>query len=172
MPEIPDVPDIPGIPVPRTANIDPGRAPRSARDTIFDDFRSIFHRFSRFFEVATRERLDSQREGPNLCFCWQAWYETEISHFAKKPKIDENRRKIAPTGLRDQAVRKKLDFFVPSGESASKLIASARFRTPWGTPKVSLFFTRTFFGTLRAFPGRSRDASGTLRIVPGNPLSV
>ena len=87
-----------------------------------------------FFEVATRERLDSQREVPNLCFCWQAWYETGISHFAnkKKMKIKENRRNIAPMGLRDQAVRKKLDFFIPGGESAAKLIASARFRTPWG----------------------------------------
>ena len=104
-------------------------------------------------EIAARERLDSQREGPNLCFYWQAWYETEISHFAKKPKTDDNRRKIVPTGLREPAVRKKLDFFAPGGESALILIASVRSRAPRGHPKVSFVFTGTFLGTLPALPG-------------------
>ena len=58
-------------------------------------FSTILGRFWKqfwwFFEVALRERLDSQREGPNLCFGWQAWYETHISHFARNPQIDENR---------------------------------------------------------------------------------
>ena len=125
-----------------------------------------------FFEVATRERLDSQREGPNLCFCWQAWYGIDISHLAKKPKIDKHRRKIAPTGLRDPAVRQKLDFFALCGASASKLIASARFRTPRGTPKKPPFFTGTLFGTVWVLPGRSRAASGTLRIIPASSLGA
>ena len=148
----------------------PRRPPERPRDAIFDDFGSIWEPIFVFFEVATRKRLDSQREWPNLCFCWQAWYETEISHLAKKPKIDKHRRKIAPTGLRDPAVRQKLDFSDLGGESASKLIASARFRAPRGTPKKLLFFTGTLFGTLRALPGHSRGASKTLRIVPGSSL--
>jgi len=85
-------------------------------------------RFSRFFEVAVGERLNSQREGPTLCFCWQAWYETDISHFAKKPKIDKNRRKIAPTTLRERAAQEQLDFSAPGCDLASILVSSARSR--------------------------------------------
>ena len=88
--------------------------------------------------------------------------------------FDKNRRKIAPKGLRERAVRKQnlIDFFAPGGESASKSIASARFRTPRGTPKKLFFFTRTFFWTLRTLPGRSRGASGMLRIVAGSSLGA
>ena len=69
-------------------------------------------------------------------------------------------------------MRKKLDFFVPGGESASKSIASARFRTPRGASKKLPFFTGTLFETLRAIPGRSRGASETLWIVPGSSLGA
>ena len=48
-------------------------------------------RFQWFFEVASRERLDSEREGPNLCFCWQAQHFQGFADFAEKPKIEENR---------------------------------------------------------------------------------
>ena len=80
--------------------------------------------------------------------------------------IDKNLRKIAPTGLRDPGARKKLEFFVPGDESASKLIASARFQTPRGTPKKLPFFMGTFLGTFWALPGRSwghRDIFGVPR---------
>ena len=69
-------------------------------------------------------------------------------------------------GLCEPAVRKKLDFFAPGGESASKLIASARFQTPRGTPKKLPFFMGTFLGTFWALPGRSwghRDIFGVPR---------
>ena len=120
-----------------------------------------------------------QREGPNLCFYWQALYETEISHFEKKPKIDENRRKIAPTGLQGPAVRKNIDFFAPGGGSMSILIASVHSRTPRGTPKV-FFFQKDIFGdspgtpgtarvALEAPPSRSRHALGDLRASQEGP---
>ena len=126
-----------------------------------------------------RHRLGLQREGPNLCFYWQALYETEISHFEKKPKIDENNEKSLQTGLQGPAVRKNIDFFAPGGGSTSILIASVHSRTPRGTPKVSSFFRRTFLGTLRALlgppvslPRRPRVAPGTLSATTGRPKRV
>ena len=89
-------------------------------------------RFSRFFEVASRERLDSQREGPNLCFCWQAQYFQGFADFTEKPKIEENRRKIAPTMLRERAAQEKLDFSAPGRDLASILVVSVRSRVLQG----------------------------------------
>jgi len=42
------------------------RSPERPGEAIFDDFGLIFRPIFVFFEIATRERLDSQREGPNL----------------------------------------------------------------------------------------------------------
>ena len=64
--------------------------------------------------------------------------------------------KLLKNYLRDPAVRRELDFFVPGGESASKLIASGRFWIPGAAPEVSPFFAETFFGTLRALPEPKR----------------
>jgi len=49
-----------------------------------------------FFKVASRERFAWQREVSNLDFDWQAQYIGAFLHFAKNPKIDKNRRIIAP----------------------------------------------------------------------------
>ena len=57
-------------------------------------------RFSLFFEVAARERLESQSEEPNLRFCWQAQYFQGFTEFASQSKIDQDRRKIDPVMLR------------------------------------------------------------------------
>jgi len=88
--------------------------------------------------VALRERRDSQREGPNLCFCWQAQYFRGFAEFAEKPKTDENRRKIGPTMFRERAEQKKLDFFACGRDSASILVASglsgAFPGASWGVP--------------------------------------
>ena len=65
------------------------RAPERPRAAIFDDSGSILGPFSSFFEVASRERLDSEREGPNLCFCWQAQHFQGFADFAEKAKMDE-----------------------------------------------------------------------------------
>ena len=77
----------------RTASSDQSRLKRSPerpRDTIFDDFKSIWDRFSLFFEVTSRERLDSQREGPNPVSYWQAQYFQGFADFADRSKIDQN----------------------------------------------------------------------------------
>ena len=103
-------------------------------------------------------RVDSQREGPNLYFCWQAQYFGGFADLAKKPKIDKKRRKIAPTVLRERAVSKKLAFFASGRDWASILVASARSREllpvssgvpsrPWGPS-----------GRFRGSPGTPRDA--------------
>ena len=51
----------------------------------------LLHRFkiefSSFCEGTLRERLESQRERPNLCFCWQAQYFQGFADIADKPKI-------------------------------------------------------------------------------------
>ena len=46
-----------------------------------------------------------QRDVPNLRFCWQAQYFGGFPGVATTPKIDQFRRKIAPTILRERAVR-------------------------------------------------------------------
>ena len=112
-------------------------------------------RFQWFFEVALRERLDSQREGPNLCFCWQAQHFQGFADFAEKPKIEENRRKIASAMLCERAAREKLDFFARGSDLASILIASARSRVPPGA--------------LSGVPGRSQGLLGRSRGTPGTP---
>ena len=124
---------------PRATDFDRlGRPSDSARPTStrFSTIPGRFcDRFSSFFDVAPRERLDSQREGPNLCFCWHAQYFGGFADFAKKPKIDKNRRKIASTMRCKQVARPKLDFFAPGRDLASILVASAR---SWTLPGASL----------------------------------
>ena len=85
---------------PRMVKFDAGLPPNVSKATISG---RVWGRFSLFFEVASRGRLDSQREGPNLCFCWQAQYFQGFADFAEKPKIDKKRLKIAPTMLRERA---------------------------------------------------------------------
>ena len=46
-----------------------------------------------------------QRDLPNLRFCWQARYFGGFAGVATTPKIDPVRRKIAPTIVRERAVR-------------------------------------------------------------------
>ena len=48
-------------------------------------------RFSLFSEVTSRERVDSQREEPNLGFCWQAQYFRGFAVFLRKSEVDGNR---------------------------------------------------------------------------------
>ena len=131
-----------------------GRPRRSERrfSTISGRFSG---RFSRFFEVTSRERLDSRRDGRNLYFCWQAQYFGGFADFTKKPKIDENCRKIAPPTLREQAARQKLDFFAPGRDLVSILVASAR--------------SRTLPGALSGVPGRPWRVSGRSRGAPRTP---
>ena len=149
MPRIPAIPEDPGLP----------RRPEMRFSTISGRF---WGRFSSFFEVTWRERLDSQGEVPNLCFCWQAQYFRGFADLARKPKIDENRRTIAPGTLREGAAREKLDFFAPGRDLASIFVASARSRAilgalpgvpgcPWGLS-----------GRSRGVPGTCRDAPETL----------
>ena len=115
----------------------------------------FWDKFSLFFEVASREQLDSQREGPNLCFCWQAQHFQGFAGFAEKPKIEENRRKIASAMLCERAAREKLDFFARGSDLASILIASARSRVP--------------LGALSGVPGRSQGLLGRAQGTPGTP---
>ena len=129
-------------------------------------------RFSRFFEVTSRERLDSRRDGPNLCFCQQAQYFGGFADFTEKPKINENRRKIARTTLRERTARKKIDFFAPGRDLASILVASGRSRTlPGalsGVPGRPWRVSGRSQGAEHA-PRRSRDAIGMLLVAMGHP---
>ena len=54
--------------------------------SILDRF---WNRFKCFFKVASRELLDSEREGPNLSSSWQAQHFQGFADFAEKAKIDE-----------------------------------------------------------------------------------
>ena len=126
-------------------------------------------RFSSFFEVASRERLDSQREGPNPVLYWQVLYFQGFADFAEKPKTDQNRRKTAPTMLRERAVQEKLDFSAPGRDLASILVVSVRSRELQGALsdvpehlRDSLGAPGARRGRPKTLPRRSRDAFGTL----------
>ena len=125
--------------------------------------RRSWDRFSWFFEVASCERFDSEREGPNLCFCWQAQHFQGFADFAERTKIDENSQPIAPTMLRERAARRKLDFSALGRDLASILIASARSQALQcalsGVPGRPLRLSRHS----RRTPGTLRDAPETLR---------
>ena len=130
-------------------------------------------RFSRFFEVTSRERLNSRRDGPNLCFCQQAQYFGGFADFTEKPKINENRRKIAPTTLRERTARKQIDFFrswtrlaVDFGLLGALPDAPGR---PFWRPEVPLDSLRTLPGRTEDAPRRSRDAIGMLLVATGRP---
>ena len=81
-------------------------APRRAPN---DPLRSTLHRISRpfslFFEGRSGDLLDVQRNVPNLCFCWQVRYFRGLARTATTPKSDTFRRNIAPTMVRERAVR-------------------------------------------------------------------
>ena len=115
-------------------------------------------RFSRFFEVTSRERLDSRRDGPNLCFCQQAQYFGGFADFTEKPKIDENRRKIAPTTLRERTARKKIDFFAPGRDLVSILVSSGRSQTLPGALSGVPRCPWTVSGHSRGAPRTPQDA--------------
>ena len=143
----------------RTTKIDRKGRPRRSEMRFSTISGRFSGRFSRSFEVASRERLDSQREGPNLCFCRQAQHFQGFADFAEKPKIDENRQKIAPTMLRERTARRKLDFSVPGRDLVSIFVSSA--------------CSQALQGALSGVPGhpwrpsgRSRGAPGTLRDAP------
>ena len=148
--------------------------------SIFGDLGSIFGApgptFRDFFRTSSNERRATANEFRILHFFKKtekvkcARSTTPANRFGRfrvrekrtaslkitSEKRSENRGKLLKNYLRDPAVRREFDVFVPGGESASKLIASARFWIPGAAPKVSPFFTGTFFGTLRALPGPKR----------------
>ena len=71
----------------RTKKVDRKGRPRRS-ETRFSTISGPFSgRFLRFLEVASRERLDSQCEGPNPCFCRQAQYFVRVELRAFQPKI-------------------------------------------------------------------------------------
>ena len=76
---------------PQTAKSDGALSPNAPKATILGRVRD---RFSLFFEVVSRGRLDSQREEPHPCFCWQARYFQGFADYAEKPKINQNQRII------------------------------------------------------------------------------
>ena len=93
VPEIPEDPEIPELPeVPKIPEIpeDPGlpRRPEMQFSTLSGRIRCPFPSFS---EAPSRERLESQREGAHLCFCWQARYFGGFADLTKRPKIDKKR---------------------------------------------------------------------------------
>ena len=83
----------------RAASGDRSRSRRSLEgpeEAIWDDFGRILGGFSRFsgrfsgsFEAASRDLLDSQREGPHLCFYRHARCGTRFSDVATKRNVDE-----------------------------------------------------------------------------------
>ena len=123
IPEIPEVPELPEVPdMPEPPEI-------PAFPVLLHGFRV---RFSSFFEVAARERLDSQSEGPNLRFCWQAQYFQGFAGFAENSKTRKNRRKITTMQFRARDWRGQHDFFTAGSDLASILVASARSRVLLG----------------------------------------
>ena len=104
MPEIPEIPEFPDNPelsrhpeTPEIPEIPIRKGRPSGPETRFSTLSDRFlGRFSVFFKVASRERFAWQREVSNLDFDWQAQYIGAFLHFAKNPKIDKNRRIIAP----------------------------------------------------------------------------
>ena len=155
------VPTRPGRPCPLDlGDLDRPGWPDSASTVALDDpgtrslkiLGQLLGRFLSFFEVASREQLDLQGVGPNLCFCWQARYFGEFAGLTKSPKIDEGWRHIAPTSLRKRAAREQLNRFAPGRDSASILVASACSRAVPGTPS--------------GVPGRSWGLSGLSQDAP------
>ena len=88
-PETPEIQEILEIPIRKRRP----SGPEKRFSTLSDRFLG---RFSVYFQVASRERLASQREVSNLHFDWQAQYIGAFLRFAKNPNIDKDRRIIAP----------------------------------------------------------------------------
>ena len=115
-----------------------------------------------------------------LCFCWPAWYETDISLFAKKPKIDENRWKNRSDNASRTRSAKKTRFFrsrTRLGVDFSLLgaLPGAPGRPFWrpGAPLATLRTLSWRAGDApETLPRRSRDAFGTLLDVTGCPERV
>ena len=78
---------------------------RTANDPRRSTLERFCSRFSLFFELTSCEQLVRQRDVPNLRFCWQARYFGGFAGVATTPKIDPFRRKIAPSIVRERAVR-------------------------------------------------------------------
>ena len=148
-PENPEILKIPQAPCRKIRRFRSSRRPRT---TILGRFCD---RFSSFFEVTSRERLDSYCKGPNLCFCRQARYFRGFADFTKTPKIHENWRKLAPTSICERVARNKLDFSAPGRDLASNLVASACSRVLLGDLSGVL-------GLRWGAAEHSQGASGTL----------
>ena len=131
MPEIPEIPVIPEL------------------------LHRFWDQFSLFFEVTSRERLDSRHEGPNLRFCWQAQHFQGFAGFAENSKTRKNRRKITTMQFRARDWRGQHDFFTTGCDLASILVASAR--------------SRVLLGALSGPPGRLCRHSGCSWSTPGTP---
>ena len=114
---------------------------------------TFWARFSYFFEVAVRARLDLQRREPNPCFCWQAQYFQGFANFADKQKSNQIQRKIAPTMRRERAAWKNIDFLVSGSNAASILVSSACSRT----------FPGALFGIRMRLCGLSGTCQGRLQ---------
>ena len=119
-------------------------------------------------------RLDSQCEVANLRFHWQGQHFQGFADFAEKRKIDQHRRKITPTMLRERAARRKLDFPAPGCDLASILVTSAHSPALQGTLSGVPGRSWEFFNQSRGAPGALREASttlpGQLRAAPGTDL--
>ena len=131
------------------------------------------------FEVASRERLDSQCEGPTPCFCRQAQHFQGFADFAEKRKST----KIDKQSLRQcfaNAQRGENSIFpLPDATWCrfwSPRRAPRRSRAPFlasrgtlGDPPDAPATRRGCSGTL---PSRSRDALRTLLDTMGCPERV
>ena len=107
-------------------------------------------------------RPDSQYEGPNLCFCWQAPYFEGFADLVDQCKIDRNRRKFALTLLRERVAREKSIVLSSGQDSASIFSVLARSRT---FPGALFRCTEAALGTLQPF----WDAPETCRDAPETP---
>ena len=111
------------------------------------DFRINFKGFLRLRHA---EDLTRGAKG-RLCFCWQAWYETEVPHFMNFA----HRQELVPTGLHEPDVRKDNAFFRSGLRIDVNFNCLGVLRHVLASPKNVFFFNRDACGMFRAFLGSS-----------------
>ena len=142
----------------------PKRAPETARDAIFDDFWSISGSIFEVFRgcIARATRLAARSAEPLFLLTGAAL--SRVGRLCRKNKIDNNRRKIVLTMLRERTERRKLDFSALGRDLVSILVSSACSQAlPFWRPGAPL-------ATLRKLPQRAGDAPGRSRDTPETHL--
>ena len=105
-------------------------------------------------------RLTERRAEPLLLLTGTAL--SRVCRLCRKAKQDENRRKIAPTMLRERTAQRKLDFSIPGRDLVSILVSSVCSQACQDALSGVPGYPWRPSGRSRGAPGMLRDAPETL----------